>query len=118
MTVFETARKCIDRVCSTRTITEIVSGGAKGADFFGERYAKDNNIPLKIFKADWKKYGKGAGHIRNEEMAKYTDLVMVMINNNSSGSRNMIKNAVKYQRGLFVFEFSDQILVDVRQVGV
>lgn len=47
------------------TITEIVSGGAVGADKLGERFANENNIPTKIFLPDWEKYGKSAGFKRN-----------------------------------------------------
>ena len=36
-------------------ITLLVSGGAKGADSLGERYANENNITTLIFKPDWKK---------------------------------------------------------------
>ena len=42
-------------------IDEIICGGAKGADALGEKYAKENNIPIKYFLADWNKYGKGGG---------------------------------------------------------
>lgn len=52
-------------------ITEIVSGGAHGADSLAERYAKENNIPIKVFKADWDMYGKSAGFIRNADMHNY-----------------------------------------------
>lgn len=52
-------------------ITEIVSGGARGADTLAERYAKENNIPIKIFPAKWDIYGKSAGFIRNAEMHNY-----------------------------------------------
>ena len=52
-------------------ISEIVSGGARGADSLAERYAKENNIPIKVFKADWDKYGKSAGFIRNADMHNY-----------------------------------------------
>lgn len=52
-------------------ITEIVSGGARGADSLAERYAKENNIPIKVFKADWDTYGKSAGFIRNADMHNY-----------------------------------------------
>lgn len=52
-------------------ITEVVSGNAKGVDSLGERYAKENNIPLKVFPADWKTYKKAAGPIRNSGMAQY-----------------------------------------------
>ena len=34
-------------------ITEIVSGGANGADSLAEKYAKENNISAKIFYPDW-----------------------------------------------------------------
>lgn len=52
-------------------ITEIVSGGARGADSLAERYAKENIIPIKIFPAKWDMYGKSAGFIRNAEMHNY-----------------------------------------------
>lgn len=52
-------------------ITEIVSGGARGADTLAERWSKKNNISIKIFKANWDMYGKSAGFIRNTEMHNY-----------------------------------------------
>lgn len=52
-------------------ITEIVSGGARGADTFAERWSKKNSIPIKIFKANWSMYGNAAGFIRNTEMHNY-----------------------------------------------
>lgn len=36
-------------------ITEVVSGGARGADRLGEAYAKNNDIALKVMPADWNK---------------------------------------------------------------
>ena len=50
---------------------KIISGGATGADKFAERYAKEHNIPLRLFYAKWEKYGKGAGYIRNSDMLEY-----------------------------------------------
>lgn len=52
-------------------IIEIISGGARGADSLAERYAKENNIPIKVFPANWDMYGKTAGFIRNTEMHNY-----------------------------------------------
>jgi len=52
-------------------ITEVVSGTAKGVDTLGEQYAKEYNIPIKRFPADWNKYGNAAGPIRNEQMIDY-----------------------------------------------
>lgn len=71
-------------------ITEIVNGGATGADRLGEQFAKENNIPVKVFQADWNQYGKKAGPIRNHEMAKYADQAIVFHENNSKGASDMI----------------------------
>ena len=54
-------------------ITEIVSGGARGADQLGEELAHFYMIPLKRFPADWDAHGKAAGPIRNRQMAEYAD---------------------------------------------
>lgn len=53
--------------------SEIVSGGCSGADRFGEAAAKHYSLSIKRFPAEWDKYGKAAGPMRNEEMAKYAD---------------------------------------------
>ena len=80
---------------------EIVSGGAKGADRLGERYAKDRGLPVKIFFANWD-LGRGAGYIRNEEMAKYASDCVVFILDSSKGSTHMANLAKKYNLGLKV----------------
>lgn len=46
----------------------IVSGGAKGADYLAERYANERNYPLIVMKAEWDKWGKSAGYVRNQKM--------------------------------------------------
>ena len=79
---------------------EIVSGGARGVDSLGEKYAKNKAIAVKLFKPNWDKYGKSAGVIRNYEMAKYCDRAIV-IHNGSSGRLNMIKNLIKFNKDFF-----------------
>jgi hypothetical protein len=70
---------------------EIVSGGAKGVDKLGERIAKDNSIPCRVFSADWGKYGKKAGYLRNKDMAEYADALVAVWDGESKGTANMIK---------------------------
>lgn len=70
-------------------ITEVVCGKARGMDTIGERWARDRTIPVKEFPADWNKYGKRAGYLRNEEMGAYADGALIWIYNNSRGSSNM-----------------------------
>ena len=89
--------------------TEIVSGGAPGADAFGEVFADCNNIKKTRFLADWQRYGRGAGPIRNELMAQHADAVILF--KGGDGTNNMRLNAQKY--GLKVLY--DQDLDDSRQ---
>lgn len=49
----------------------IVSGGAKGTDSMAERYGKDREYEVKVFLADWNRFGNSAGFVRNREMHQY-----------------------------------------------
>lgn len=69
---------------------EIVSGGAPGADTLAERFAEEKNLPLKVFPADWKKYNKRAGHIRNVQMGNYADMLIAFWDGKSTGTADMI----------------------------
>lgn len=46
-------------------ITKIVSGGARGADSLAEKWARGKGIPVTVYPAEWEKYGRRAGMIRN-----------------------------------------------------
>lgn len=76
-------------------ITEVVSGGAKGVDALGERYAKALSIPCKVFPADWNQYRNAAGPIRNRQMAEYADALIAIWDGHSRGTKNMIEEAKK-----------------------
>lgn len=71
-------------------ITEVVSGGARGADYLGEVYARDFGIPIKRFLAEWNRYGKSAGYKRNLEMAQYSDALIALWDGESRGTKHMI----------------------------
>lgn len=75
---------------------EIVSGTAKGADKLGEKYAKEHGYSIKQFFPKWDVYGKSAGYIRNEEMAKYAEGLIVFWDGKSKGTKHMIDLAKKY----------------------
>lgn len=80
------------------TITEVISGGARGADRLGELWAKANGIPLTVMRADWSRYGLRAGALRNREMANVADALIALWDMKSRGTRDMID--VANQRGL------------------
>jgi hypothetical protein len=49
-------------------LTAIIHGGAPGADKMADDWAARNGVATHIFYADWKKYGRAAGPIRNQRM--------------------------------------------------
>lgn len=81
---------------------EIVSGGAMGVDFCGELYAKDCGLNLKIFPAEWNKYGKSAGYIRNKQMAAYADALIAIWDGKSRGTKNMVEEMQKLNKLVYI----------------
>lgn len=59
-------------------VSEIFEGGATGVDSSAAWYARQRGVPYKSFCADWTKHGKAAGPIRNREMSKYADALVVI----------------------------------------
>lgn len=68
----------------------IVSGTANGADKLGEKYAEKHGLKIERHPANWGRYGRGAGPIRNAEMVKESDGVVVFWNGESTGAKNII----------------------------
>lgn len=85
----------LDKLLTGKTNITIVSGTARGADRLGERYATEHNLRIERFPAEWEKYHKGAGPIRNMKMVQSADAVIVFWDNESSGTKNIIECARK-----------------------
>ncbi len=69
----------------------IISGGARGADALGEKYAQDEGFSLEVFPANWNKFGKSAGFRRNEQMAEVADALIAFWDGKSHGTKHMIE---------------------------
>ena len=80
-------------------ITEVVSGGATGADAGGEMFAYRVDIPMKRFKADWQTYGRAAGPMRNRQMAVYAEAVVLFPG--GRGTNSMFNEAKKYELKIY-----------------
>lgn len=74
----------------------ILSGGARGADAIGERYAKENGFNIEKHPAAWEIYGKSAGPRRNKQMAEACDFVICFWDGQSRGTGSMIEYAKTY----------------------
>jgi len=90
----EIVQKAIRLAQSTGVeITEVVSGKARGIDTLGEEWARANNIPVAEFpvrSTDWKRYGKRAGYLRNQQMGEYADALIAIWDGKSRGTGHMI----------------------------
>lgn len=87
----------LDGINSETTVTGVVEGGARGADNLGAQWADSRRIERTRFPADWSRYGKSAGPIRNQQMLDEgkPDLVIAFLYPNSRGTKHMISIAEK-----------------------
>jgi hypothetical protein len=104
------------------SITELVCGCAPGVDRLGFVWARKNYVPVRFFPA-WEKqhqwamenwwldeivephlgeHWRAAGHIRNAEMAKYADALILVWDGQSAGSKSMLAQAKS--KGLKIYE--------------
>lgn len=98
---YETLKNYVDfKLSRTEDEIQIISGGARGADTLGERYAAERGFSLRRFPADWERYGKSAGVRRNKEMAQNADALIAYWDGFSRGTKNMIDEAT--EAGLIV----------------
>ncbi len=97
---YELLKQKMDKILSKRIANNeeiiIISGTAKGADKLGERYAKERGFKIERYPADWNKFGKRAGYLRNEQMAKVADACVCFWDGQSKGTKHMIDLANKY----------------------
>jgi len=105
-------REFCDEILEPYDDITIFSGVARGADELGENYALTKGYPVRKFPADWKniegkpeieigkgkrgyRYWKLAGFMRNKEMAKEADMLIVFWDGQSRGTKHMIEIAKK-----------------------
>ncbi len=82
--------------------TAVVSGTARGADRLGEIWAQMQGIPVVQFPADWNRYGKKAGYLRNIEMADHAEALIALWDGESRGTKHMIEIATRKRLEVFV----------------
>lgn len=82
-----------DFVYSLPRDTTIVSGGARGVDQAAERAARRRGMNVKIFLANWDKFGRKAGYLRNVEIVEASDRVVAFWDGFSNGTKHTINIA-------------------------
>jgi hypothetical protein len=88
----------------------LVSGGASGVDTWAEERATELGLDVVIFKAEWKKYGRGAGFRRNKTIVEYSDDLIAFWDLVSKGTEHTISYAIKLHKPIIVFNPTGQMI--------
>jgi len=98
----EDVREAISLSTMEDRITELVWGMAPGADRWGQEWAREKGLPIAEFPANWASYGNAAGPLRNKDMAEYADALIAVWDGDSTGTLNMINEALKNELEVFI----------------
>jgi hypothetical protein len=91
----------------------LVHGAAKGADSLAGAWALSRGVRQLAFAAEWKKYGRKAGAIRNVQMLRDAVPDLVVAFPGGVGTQHMIGIARK--AGVRVIEVPGETIVQSRQ---
>lgn len=83
-------------------ITEVVCGMARGVDRLGAMWARRYAIPVAKFPANWDRWGRGAGFIRNQKMAEYSDGLIAIWDGKSKGTNDMIHRMMHLEKPVWI----------------
>lgn len=79
-------------------IDQVVSGGARGVDELGERWAEEHGVAVVRYEPQWDEHGRAAGPKRNARMTRNADALVAVWDGRSRGTRDMLRKA--HRRGL------------------
>ncbi len=94
-----------DRECITRELLRydntsiIVQGCCRGADMMAAESCKMLGYHCEGYPADWERYGRAAGPMRNKRMLDTGIHLVLCFHNdigNSKGTKNMMNQAIQY----------------------
>lgn len=93
---------------------KIISGCANGVDKLGEMWAKQYNVQVIKFPADWNLHGNAAGPIRNCKMVDYAFSIfgglIAIWDGKSRGTEHIIGYArLKQLKHIFVYNVNQSI---------
>lgn len=91
-----------------KPVTTVIQGECDGADVMGRDAAREMGIHVMSFPANWAKYHRAAGPIRNKQMLDegQPELILAFHDNinRSKGTRNMIVQSLKYEIPVFLYQ--------------
>jgi hypothetical protein len=83
--------------------TQIISGGARGADRLAKQYAAENGISIREFLPDWDTHGKSAGYLRNKQIVEACDELVAFWDGESRGTKYSITLAEEANKPVYKY---------------
>lgn len=75
--------------------TIVITGGARGVDQTAELAARARGLTVVVHEAEWQKYGKAAGPMRNKVVVEDCDRLVAFWDEVTPGTKNAISQASK-----------------------
>ena len=92
-------------------VTEIISGGAAGADQLAEQLAREKHLPMRVFSPD---YSDGLGKLaplrRNTKIVENADLILVFWDGVSHGSQHVVSEAMRLGKPVQLIRVPPELL--------
>jgi hypothetical protein len=83
----------LDELARTESVDCLIEGDARGADRIAGAWAKRRRVDLRLFPANWTKYGNRAGPIRNQQMLDEGQPDLVIAFPGGRGTDDMVRRA-------------------------
>ena len=93
-------------------VTEIIHGASGNVDMEVEKVVFEFvNLDIKVtpYPAEWDKYDKAAGPMRNKSMAPKGDYLLAIWDGKSPGTHNMIQEAVMHKIGVVIVPITNTV---------
>lgn len=84
--------------------SKIVSGGATGADELAVEFALEHGIEFVAYNADWDRFGRSAGPMRNIAIVGACTHVLAFVAPDSVGTRDTLNKAARAARHITLVE--------------
>lgn len=102
---YKRLKRTLDSILVGIEFDTIVSGGARGADSLGARYADERGLKKIIHLPDWDTHGKAAGFIRNKDIVTDADMIVACWDGESRGTNNSIALAKEQKKDTLILYY-------------
>lgn len=96
----------------TKSSIRLFEGGARGIDKLAVQYTVVRKVKHERFEADWDKFGKRAGILRNIEMIDASDMVIAFWDGSSKGTKHAIDYAIKKKKRCIIVRLDQNMKLE------